>query len=171
MKYNHFQGTPESPYHISIGGVVRNERGEVCCHYFDKVTLANIATFEDMVLLMRESLEPGESIETCLARGLMEEFGIKAELKSYLGSIVSRFPIPKHDHLIEKTTLYFLCDFVSIDESLRKQDDVEAKSRILWLQPSELIVRMKEQGKRLNREDADESAIIERLLIKQPRGI
>jgi hypothetical protein len=46
---------------------------------------------------------------------------------------------------------------------LRAKDDVEAVSVIQWSDPKELIVKIKEQGKRLNREDADESAIIERL--------
>jgi hypothetical protein len=163
MENNYFQGTTEHPYHISVGAVVRNARGEICCHYFDRLTHSSVGTFENLYLLMRETIEPGESIETCLARGLMEEFGMEAKLVSYLGSIVSRFPVLGTETMIEKTTLYFLCDYLSVDETKRKVGDVESGSVITWLPAEELIAKMKEQGIRLGREDADESVILERL--------
>lgn len=160
---NYFQGTLEHPYHVSIGGVVRNKEGKICCHYFDSLTHKSIGTMEDFILLMRETIEPSETIEECLARGLMEEFGVVANLNTYIGSIVSKFGIPESNILMQKTTLYFLCDFVSIDESKRKEDDLEAKSVVKWFSPEEIIFKMKEQVKRLNREDVDESLIIERV--------
>lgn len=162
MNQNYFQGTPDNPYHISVGAVVRNNEGKVCCHYFDSLTVKSIGTLENFYLLMRETIEPNETIEQCLSRGLMEEFGITATLNKYVGSIVSNFRVKDTDVFIEKTTLYFLCDFVSIDESRRNKDDLEAASQIQWLDPSDLISKMKEQGKRLDREDADESVILER---------
>ena len=162
MNQNYFQGKLTQPYHISIGGVVLNSDGLVCCHYFDSLKVENQGTIEDLILLMRETIEPNESIEKCLARGLMEEFGMKASLRSYIGSIVSSCPMKDSDVIMEKTTLYFLCDFISMDESLRKEGDIEAQSVIKWFEPKELIIRMKEQGKRLGRNDADESSVIER---------
>lgn len=164
---NHFQATVVSPYHISIGAVVVNKEGKVCCHYFESLSHKSMNIFKDFVLLMRETVEENETIEECLHRGLMEEFGIQAELNCYLGSIVSHFTAPGTEVVIEKTTLYFLCDFISQDESLRSQEDMERESKIQWFDPKELIVKMKEQGKRLNREDMDESVVIERLLEKQ----
>lgn len=162
MTSNYFQGTIQNPYHISIGAVVRNDRGEICCHYFEHFSHAGFGAFEHFYLLMRETIEPGETIEDCLSRGLREEFGIQAKLRSYIGSIVSHFP---REHTeIEKTTLYFLCDLVSFDESQRKADDPEAGSAIVWLPLSALILKMKEQGARIGREDVDESAILERLV-------
>ena len=161
---NHFQGTKNSPYHISIGGVVMNKEGKIACHYFESLNHKSGLMFKDFVLLMRETIEENESIEECLHRGLMEEFGMKAELKKYLGSIVSHFPIVNSDIIVEKTTLYFLCDFISQDESLRSQEDIERESEIRWFDFEELVVRMKEQGKRLGREDMDESSVIENLL-------
>lgn len=160
---NHFQGTKNSPYHISIGGVVINKEGKVCCHYFESLSHKSGLEFKDFVLLMRETIEENETIEECLHRGLMEEFGMKADLKSYLGSIVAHFPIVNSDIVVEKTTLYFLCDFISQDESLRSQEDIERESEIKWYDPSDLIIRMKEQGKRLGREDMDESSVVERI--------
>lgn len=160
---NYFQGTVENPYHISIGAIVKNSEGKIACHYFETITYKSIGTMENIFLLMRETIEINETIESCLARGLLEEFGMKADLKSYVGSIVSKFPIRGTDVFVEKTTLYFLCDFVSIDESLRKPFDIEATSRIQWLSADDLIMRMKEQTQRYQREDGDESSVLERV--------
>lgn len=154
---NYFQGTEESPAHISVGAVLRNNAGEIACHYFDNFNL-----FKDFYLLMRETIEPNESIETCLMRGLQEEFGAVATLNRYVGSIVSHFPI--NDVMIQKTTLYFLCDLVSIEESSRAEGDPEAGSEIRWVNPEAIIPKLKEQGIRLGREDLDESSILERLV-------
>ena len=163
MIQNYFQGTIDHPYHLSIGAVVRNEEGNICCHYFEKFSVKGMGTFENFVLLMRETIEQHESIEECLARGLMEEFGMKAELKSFIGSIVSKFKIHDSDIIMEKTTLYFLCDFISMDMKMRKKDDVESGSEIKWFSPEEIISKMKEQGRRYGREDADESSVIEKI--------
>lgn len=123
-----------------------------------------MGTFDNFYLLMRETIEPNESIEQCLTRGIREEFGAQVNLNSFLGSIVSRFKIPKTDITMEKTTLYFLCDFISIDPSKRSTNDPESVSEIRWMKPQDLIVKMKEQGKRSGREDIDESKVLERLV-------
>ena len=162
MSSNYFEGTKQDPYHISIGAVVRDSEGKICCHYFSHASHPAFGSFENLYLLMRETIEPNESIEQCLHRGLQEEFGMKAELISHLGSIVSHFP--KGDVVVEKTTLYFLCEYISHDRANRKVDDPEASSVITWLTPSELILIMRDQGKRFGREDLDESIVIERLI-------
>lgn len=160
---NHFQGTPKNPYHISIGAIVQNDKGDICCHYFKTFSHPAMGTFDDFYLLMRETIEPDETIEECLARGLREEFGVRATLRSFMGSIVSRFLIPKTDLMMEKTTLYFLCDLVDMDVSKRASDDPESASEIRWMKPHDLISKMKEQGQRSGREDIDESKVLERL--------
>ena len=162
MSHNYFRGTSSQPYHISIGAVVRNAEGKIGCHYFDTLKAKGIGTYNQLYLLMRETIEPHEFIEECLARGLQEEFGMKANLTSYIGSIVSRFKIFDSDTPMEKTTLYFLCEYVSMDESLREAD--EPTSNIRWIDPQELIDYMHNQKKRFNREDVDESIIVERVL-------
>jgi len=157
---NYFQGNKEYPHHLSIGAVLRNGKGEIAAHYFKHFRHTSIGEFENFYLLMRETPEPGEAIETTLKRGLQEEFGATGNIVEYLGPIVANFP--KGNTLIEKTTLYFLCDLISIDESLRAKDDPESVSEIRFLPPHVLIAAMKEQGLRINREDLDESAILER---------
>ena len=140
---------------------MQNEEGKICCHYHKQFIHPAMGEFNDFYLLMRETIEPNESIEKCLSRGLMEEFGIEGTLKSYLGSIVANF---SHRNMeVEKTTLYFLCNLISFDLSRRKAEDPEAGSEIVWMDLEELIQKMKEQGKRLNREDVDESKVLERL--------
>jgi hypothetical protein len=65
---------------------------------------------------------------------------------------------------MEKTTLYFLCDFVSIDPSKRSTNDPESVSEIRWMKPQDLVIKMKEQGRRSGREDIDESKVLEKLV-------
>ncbi len=158
---NHFQATSENPFHVSIGGILRNEEGKIAAHYFEHFSHPAFGDIQDFYILMRETIEPGESIEEALMRGFMEEFGATADLVSYRGAIVSRFP--KRDVLVEKTTLYFLCDLVDIDESRRAENDLEAASEIRWIDARELAILMKEQFKRIGREDLDESKILESL--------
>lgn len=165
---NYFRGTEKNPYHISIGGVIVNDEGKICCHYFKTIEHPNFGDFKNFYLLLRETIEPHESIEVCLARGLEEEFGIIATLQSYLGSTVTEIElVTENNAIIQKTTLYFLCKFVSIDQSKRKEDDAEATSEIVWFEPKELIEKMREQGVRLNNKTMDESAIIERFIKNQ----
>ncbi len=135
-----------------------NEKNEIACHYFEKFSHRAMGEFDNFYLLMRETIEPNETIEYCLSRGLMEEFGATGELQSYIGSITSHFP---HKNVeIEKTTLYFLCKATSFDLNKRKADDPEASSQIMWLSKEELIEKMREQGQRLNRQDLDESKVL-----------
>lgn len=164
--FNYFQGKSSHPQHISVGAIVLNGKKEVCCHHFD-TTKGKFKGYwqeeglEDFYILMRETIEPEETLEHALHRGLMEEFGIEAELLDYIGSIQSHF-----DHkgvTIEKTTLYFICKLKSQDLNKRGSGDVEDESQIEWQTADFLIPRMKEQARVYNRTDVDESPILERI--------
>jgi hypothetical protein len=91
----------------------------------------------------------------------MEEYGATGTIVDFLGTIVSHFP-SSDDHMImiEKTVLYFLVDFVSIDESLREAGAVESRSKLLWLSPEELLEENMIQAARYTRTDIDDSKII-----------
>ena len=80
--HNYFKASKENPYHLSIGAVVLNGEGKILCHHFESLTLKG-ETFKDFYILMRETIEPSETIEACLERGLREEFGCKAEIKRF----------------------------------------------------------------------------------------
>jgi hypothetical protein len=161
---NYFVGHSKHPRHLSSGAVLTNEKGEICVHHFDNPELLRglwtEAGIVDFYLLMRETPNPNETLEHALHRGLMEEFGAKATIEDYLGSIKSNF---KHkDVVVEKTTIYFLCKLVSQDETLRK-GDIESKTKLEWHTPQFLIPKMKEQAVRYGRTDVDESSILEKL--------
>ena len=155
-----FQSSDKLPFHISIGAVLTDEQGRICCHFFnDDTMLASRGITGTIHLLMRETLEPGETIEGALERGLREEFGATGVIRGYLGSIQSHFP-RKGGIIVEKTTLYFHVEKQSLDETLRAKDDVEAGSVMQWVEPKELQSIFSEQGKRFQRTDLNESKII-----------
>jgi len=156
MSTNYYRGVEDKPYHLSVGAVLMNDQGQVACHHFEK-----IRGYEDIYILMRETMEPGESIDEALARGLMEEFGATAKIRTFLGSTVvdvTDSPTP-----FEKTTLYFVCDLIEMDNAKRLTDDPEAGSTVMWKEIPELQDLMKAQGKRYDLSDIDESEVLDRL--------
>jgi ADP-ribose pyrophosphatase YjhB (NUDIX family) len=165
---NYFQGNSKHPQHISIGAVLINEKNEICCHHFDSKKFnfkgyRKENNLEDFYILMRETIEPNETLEKALHRGLREEFGVEAEMVDYIGPIQSHF---KDDEVeVEKTTLYFLCKLKNQDLSKRGSGDVEDQSQIEWHTTNFLIPKMKEQAIKFGRTDVDESLILERFKI------
>ncbi len=163
---NYFQGNKDHPQHISVGAIVVNDKKEICCHHLFAKDLKGYWTNEgldDFYLLMRETLEPGETLEVALHRGLREEFGVTAEIVDYVGAIQSSF----RDNVdatvrIEKTTPYFLCKFLSQDIS-KREGDLESKTALEWRTAEFLIPRMKAQSEKFGRTDVDESSILERV--------
>lgn len=164
---NYFQGNKDHPRHISVGGVVVNEKGEVMAHHFMREDLPGYwpdLGINDFYILMRETINPNETLEHALHRGLMEEFGVEAELVDYLGSIRCNFSKNvEGEKEIEKTTLYFLCKFISQDLSKRSTEDIEGQTQIEWHPPEFLIEKMKDQAQKYNRTDLDESDILEKV--------
>ncbi|MEK7118086.1 MAG: NUDIX domain-containing protein [Patescibacteria group bacterium] len=164
MTTTYFQGHASHPQHVSVGGVLVNKKGEVCCHHFYTKGLKGYwaeQKFDDAYLLMRKTIEPNETLEHALHRGLQEEFGATGEFVDYVGSIKGAF---MHKGVeIEKTTLYFLCKLVDQDLLSRAADDDETQSVIEWQTPDYLISRMKAQAIKYGRTDVDESSILERL--------
>jgi len=163
---NYFQGNSAHPQHISVGAVLLNDKNEICCHHFDSERFDfkgywKEQGLEDFYILMRETMEPNETLEKALHRGLMEEFGAEAELIDYIGSIRSHFKSKGVE--IEKTTLYFLCKLINQNMNKRSTGDVEFESQIKWQTAGFLIPKMKEQSIKYDRTDIDESSILEKL--------
>lgn len=151
---NYFCGSPETPHHISVGAVLINEEGEVACHYYEEPKIRKYPP--NFYTLMHESIEQGESLEKTLARGLMEEFSMEADLKRYVGSLSVGYTA--QDVFVEKTVLYFLCQLTNV--LARNTSDPESISQIKWLDIHELILIMKKQGE-LYGTSSDESKILE----------
>lgn len=152
----YFTSTKESPYHLSVGAVVVNNEGKFLCHHYKHFGGQEY----DAYLLMKETAHPGESVEQTLDRGLLEEFGAKGKITAYLGSLVTI--LPRGDISTQKTTLYFLVEFLEKDEALRSDEDKD-QSIVEWQDAEFLIQKMKEQTKHFNgRQTMDESEVIER---------
>lgn len=152
-----FQASKNKPYHLSVGGVLFNDKGEIACHHFKE-----IMGQKDIYILMRESMEDGEDILETLSRGFKEEFGAVAEPVAFIGSLSGYLKDPKLS--FDKTTLYVVAKASEWDPSKRSLDDPESSSQIEWLKPEELIAYMEIQGKKFKRVDADESEMIKRAL-------
>lgn len=147
MKERLFVGKTDHPQHVSVGALVVNEEGKICCHKFSKEYLReNSQLFKDiktnMYLLMRETLKNGEILEDAVIRGCEEEFGMDVEILDYLGSIQGYFSV--RDVEIQKTTIYFICRMNSQDDS-KREDGMEGESELLWLTPQELLDRYVDQ--------------------------
>lgn len=155
---NYFLGTADSPHHLSVGAVLFNGQGQIAVHHFpdDGQPLAS------MYILMRETIEPEESIEGALSRGLQEEFGATGDLVEYLGSQNGVFH--PHGATVYKTTVYFLVRLRTIDPASRRTGDDEERSTVEWHEPQFLLDRMAEQWDRYHTKTADESEIIRRAL-------
>jgi hypothetical protein len=166
---NYFRGIKEKPYHLSVGAVLANDTGQICCHFFKAFkSEADLIEYKNFYILMRETVERNESLEESLQRGICEEFGARGKIITYLGSLKSKFN--RLDFQIEKTTLYFLLKLEKQDIKLRLKDEEEKASEIQWHSADFLIEKMKEQGKRyLDRTDLDESLILERAKIAANR--
>jgi hypothetical protein len=162
MNKNIFQASKEFPFHISIGVVLTNKDGFICCHFYKKADLPIESEGKsDLYLLVRETIQTNETLENAIARGLQEEFGAKGEIKAYIGSIKSTFPLRISKVTVEKTTLYFHVEMTSFNPETRDNDEVESKSVIQWIEPKILQDLFIEQGRKYDRSDLDESKIIE----------
>lgn len=163
---NYYGGNKNHPQHISVGAVVFNDKKQICANKIEKEKIIGyLAGYEvDKVkdinyLLMRETLHPNETLEQALHRGLLEEFGIKAKMIDYIGSIEGHF---FHEGVkVQKTTLYFICELIEEDKNLA-EDDIEGQSENVWLDIEDLIEKMNEQCENLDRTDLNEGSILER---------
>lgn len=152
QRTNYFFAIPEHPYHLSVGAVAIDQNNAICCHHFP---------YADVYLLMRETVLPEDTIEATLSRGLLDEFGARSKIITYIGAQLSSFKVGQKD--IEKTTLYFVCKLLNRDDTWRKFNDREGNSKIVCRDIDFLIPKMKEQAYRLNQGNLDESTILKRV--------
>lgn len=113
MPYSIFSATQSSPYHLSAGAIVINDSGKIGTHHFvSHPEVLKRTGLQDMFLLVRETIEPGESLEQAALRGIYEEFGAKGEVLGYLGSRTTSFYHWRcdgtEDRFISCATLNFL---------------------------------------------------------------
>lgn len=164
FKRNYFQHSSYSPYHLSVGAVVFNDHGQILIHRFDRELPENPFS-QNIYTLIRETMEPHETIESALARGIKEEAGSEAELVAFLGALTGS-TMGRRDKTknFEKTTLYFAMRLTVWRPEERLKDDPEAGSDLQWREPDELVSLMQRQGKATESADLDESEVIKRLV-------
>ncbi len=157
---NPYRGTTDMPFHISVGGLVYNDQGEILVHNFINREYKGIF-WKSLWILMSETPEPNESLLEALLRGCIEEFGIIGEVGHCLGSVVGKF-FRDGDLIGQKTTLYFGVKCIEQNEEWRQADDgddMESTTNLLWVEPQEIIPKMKSQG--WYDSSLDESPIVE----------
>jgi ADP-ribose pyrophosphatase YjhB (NUDIX family) len=163
---NLFKHKESAPFHISVGAVLVNNKGKILTHKRTTETtpkefLHTMGGLSETYILMRESLEDNETLENAVHRGLQEEFGAEGKIRKYLGAIFIP-ALHAKTRIFEKTTLYFKVELIRIGE--RPMDDGESHTELVWMEPKELLIQMRNQGSRTEREDLDESKIIESYL-------
>lgn len=171
--YNPFIGTPEEPYHLSVGVVLINDKNEVLTHKFNLTNNDELrAELKERVdlpknikyySLMTETPENGETLLDAAQRGLMEEFGATGELIHYIGTTLGHFKRPGSDVLIEKTTPFFLYRMTSLDESKRDPNSIESTSELVFLDIDTLIHHLHIQDEAIHRTDLVYGPILERV--------
>ena len=154
----YYRASPLFPHHLSVGAVLFDEDGRIAVHEFPESP-----DRPRYVTLMRETLNWQESLEEGLVRGLAEEFGAKGHIVGFLGSLASTYRSggEHSSFVIHKTTVYFLVRKVFMSARDRDPGDPEAHSSILWYRASELLPRMRAQGRSIS-VDIDESRIVQR---------
>jgi 8-oxo-dGTP pyrophosphatase MutT (NUDIX family) len=78
--------------------------------------------------LAKGHLEPGETTEQAALREVMEECGLRCELKDYVGYSVFRFR-NKHKQLIEKKVDYYLMKLLEDTHKVQTEEVDE----VVWL--------------------------------------
>lgn len=142
---NNFElrGVAENPFHFSVGLVIVHD---------NKIVV--IRNEDNEITLPRETIWLNESLEDCAKRGAKEELNFRIQPTRYLGTITTVIQ-KKNNLLVDKTTAYFVCDFVE-HSSGTEFPDGEVKE-IMWLTPEETIKLLKEHKN-------EEYKIVERLI-------
>lgn len=170
---NPFIGTPEEPFHMSVGVILVNDKNEVLTHKFDlahneelRAELKSRADLPERIQyysLMTETPENGETLLDAAERGLMEEFGATGDLVHYIGTNIGHFKRPGSDVLIEKATPFFLYKLTSLDETRRQPNSIESESELVFLDFDTLITLLNKQDEAIHRTDLQYGPIIERV--------
>ncbi len=164
---NLYSYSRRNPYHVSVGAVLFNNRGEVCVHRYLSTDFPNDVKhlsggLDEVYILMRETLHDGESMSEAVLRGIEEEFGAKGVVEKYLGALISN--VDDGDDLIfEKTTLYHSVRLQRVGLK-RDETEIENRSKLLWLAPSDLLSIMEKQVSLTTREELNETEIIRRFI-------
>lgn len=138
-----FKATKENPYHLSVVVVPTDDAGNVACHYYPRKGWRNTReSWEDVFLLLSETVEPDETLADAVSRGLREELSAQGEPEVFLGS--HSVSVPSRWGTYQKTLLFFRVRV----RSGRAMRSKELGAKVILLPPDELLIRMRAQRAR-----------------------
>ncbi len=100
MSKDYYHSEAHRPFHLSVGLVIVNDKGEFLSKHFSDFR----GQYENLYLFPTETVEKDESLEQTLSRALIEEVGIQALPIGSIGSIVGT--IPRHGHAVQRKQPY-----------------------------------------------------------------
>jgi 8-oxo-dGTP pyrophosphatase MutT (NUDIX family) len=154
MSKNYYHSEPHRPFHLSVGLVIVDDKGNFLSKHFSDFR----GHYQNLYLFPTETVEEDESLEATMQRALIEEVGVTARPLGYIGSITGT--IPRHELAAEKTTVYFLMQYTGQGEGpLYPLED--GHSSIEWYtadflkeqyakQPKELLASVLNETKMVN---------------------
>jgi len=159
------QQDEDSPFHISVGAVPVGPEGKILVHRRTKENTPEelvgiLNDLPEQYVLMHESLENDESLESAVRRGLKEEFGAIGSVSNYIGSL--QYMHTWSGRTFEKTILYYEAKITEMGE--RSADDLEGFSELFWAEPHFLIEKMNLQAEHSKNPRVSEAKIIEAYL-------
>lgn len=126
-------GSGRNPYHLSVGGVIR-----------DGARIALIRKPDGAVGLPTETMLASESLIACARRGAREELAAEVAVLRFLGGRLGHFARPD-GAIIEKTVVYVESRVVGRHPARQPEAD-EIDDEILWLTPGEAVALLAERG-------------------------
>ena len=161
-----YQHTLPQPYHLSVGGVLFNDKYEICIHHFYKKDFPEhlhfLADYQDEIWhLMRESIEGNEPLQDAVLRGMKEEFGADGVVDKFLGAKIDIITVPNQESF-EKLTVYHSVRLTGLGD--RPNIDVESSSEMEWYTPESALEIYRIQATKTNRPELNEAVIIERFM-------
>jgi ADP-ribose pyrophosphatase YjhB (NUDIX family) len=133
LSHVELSGNEKTPYHFSVGAVIRR-----------KDTFAIIKKDDTSYTLLRETAHANETIVDCLNRGAREELGMTINPIRFLGGLLTHFKRGS-DTDIEKTTIYFEVEIKDVLATKNQESD-ETNDTVLWVTYEEAARLLKEQN-------------------------
>jgi len=164
MSNDYYHSAANRPFHLSVGLVIVNDKGEFLSKHFSDYR----GQYENLYIFPTETVEKDESLEHTLQRALIEEVGVLAEPIGFIGSIVGT--IPRHGLLAEKTTIYFLMRYCGPGKPPLYPNE-DGHSTIEWYTADFLRLQYSKQPKELLASVLNETKILnaaERCKTKTP---
>lgn len=140
-----YRSTKKWPYTVCAGGVVFTTQNQVLIL---SRTDNGITTYH----VPKGTLEPGEGLEDCARREILEESGADVELVGYLGVLGAEFTFDG-DHRVSKITHHYVARLKS--PSLKEMDSEHMGRQWVELDEAENLLK-------LNANPKQEWLIIER---------